>query len=103
MTILNRFIKKNIVLTVNSFQSINTALETSGEPTVAPFATSKIPKVTSTISVASIKGIDLVVQPTTAPKVLDIFDAPIGIGAPPAVIGSRADHPVPRINIVSRS
>jgi hypothetical protein len=61
----------------------------------------EIPKVTATISVVSSEAIDLVVQPTAAPKVANIFDAPIDVRPPPAVIGSRVDHPVPRTNIVS--
>lgn len=88
------------MLMINSLQTVRTALETSGEPSVLPFAT-KIPKVAATLSVASAKISGLVVEPSTAPKVVDIFDAPIGNGPPPAVIGSRADHPVPRLNVVN--
>lgn len=67
-----------------------------------PYATSEITKPTSTIDVATHPAIKLVVQPTTAPKVIDIFDAPIGTGQQAAVIGSRPDHPVPRKGIVCR-
>ena len=45
----------------------------------------------------------LVVQATTAPKVVDVFDTPVGVGKPAAVIGSRVDHPVPRTGIVGRT
>lgn len=103
MTIVDGLPQPKLMLTDSSLQSVKTALETSGEPTVAPFATSQIPKVTATLSVAPIKGIDLVVQQTTAPKVVNIFDSPIGTGALPAGIGSRSDHPVPRLNIVHQS
>lgn len=90
------------MLIINSLQTVQTALETSGEPSVLPYATKK-PTIAATISVASAKISGLVVQPSTAPKVVNIFDAPIGIGPPPAVIGSRADHPAPRLNVVTKS
>lgn len=87
------------MLIINSLKTVHTALETSGEPSVLPYATN-IPKIAATLSIASAKISGLVVQPSLAPKVVDIFDAPIGNGPPPAVIGSRPDHPVPRLNVV---
>lgn len=87
------------MLIISLLQTVQTALETSGEPSVLPYATNS-PTIAATISVAPAMINALVVQPSTAPKAVNIFDAPIAVGPPPAVIGSRAEHPVPRLNVI---
>lgn len=76
------------------------ALETKGETSVIPYATS-IPSATSTMKLSGFQQINLVVAPTPTVIANDIFDAPISTAKPAPVIGSQPDHPVPRKGIVS--
>lgn len=75
------------------------ALETEGEKSVIPYATS-IPSATSTIKLSGSQKIPLVVAPTQTVVASDIFDAPVSVAKPASVIGSQPDHPVPRKGIV---
>ena len=82
-------------------QTVQTTLETSGNPSAQPFPT---------ISISSSGSLTLVdtstlgsVGPTatanvTALSVSDIFQ-PIATDAPPSQISQRSDHPVPRLGI----
>lgn len=80
---------------------IHVALETAGHLHLQPFATQVIPSPSSTISVAGNKTIAQVKPLIEAATVSNIFGSPISTDAPPSVIGSRPDHPVEKLGIVS--
>lgn len=102
-----------------AYQIINTALETEGRPSVQPFPTPSVSSIanltilpTFNVSHASVKPIASSKSNFTihswnrraANKAMvdqtNVF-RPMATGAPPSQIPSRADHPVPRLNIVS--
>lgn len=82
-------------------KTIHVGLETAGHPHLQPFATRVIPSPSSTISVAGNKTIAQVKPLIAAATVSNIFGSPISTEAPPSVIGSRPDHPVAKLGIVS--
>ncbi|KAL9061962.1 MAG: hypothetical protein Q9206_000148 [Seirophora lacunosa] len=100
---------------------INTVLEIDGRPSVQPFPTPSVSSIanltifpTFNISHASIKPLASSRSNSTvhswsrraAGKAMveqtDVF-RPMATGAPPRQIPSRADHPVPRLNIAQQS
>ncbi|KAI4139864.1 MAG: hypothetical protein LQ341_004055 [Variospora aurantia] len=100
---------------------INTALETEGRPSVQPFPTPSVSSIAnltilSTFNVSYASGKPLASSRSNftihswnrraANKAMvdqtDVF-RPMATGAPPSQIPSRADHPVPRLNIAQQS
>ena len=82
-------------------KSIHVALETAGDPQLQPFATQVIPSPSTTISVAGNKTIAQVKPSITDATASNIFASPVSTEAPPSVFGSRPDHPVNKLGIVS--
>ncbi|GAB7363812.1 hypothetical protein MBLNU230_g4378t2 [Neophaeotheca triangularis] len=82
--------------------SIQTSLQTSGNPSELPFPTSMIESATS-LSLVDLSTLESIQPSTTAVTAefigaSDIFE-PLATGAPPSQIASRADHPAPRLGI----
>lgn len=78
--------------------SVQTSLETSGNPTQAPVLSTTIEEPSSTLStVATVTTFSSLIAPT--PMVSANIFQPVATDAPPAVIGQRSDHPVPRLGI----
>ncbi|MCJ1466924.1 hypothetical protein MMC07_005546 [Pseudocyphellaria aurata] len=80
----------------------SSALETKGETSAIPFATS-IPSATSTLKLSGYEKIPLVVAPTQSVTASNIFNAPIATAKPAPLFGSQSDHPVPRKGIVGQT
>lgn len=82
-------------------------METSGEASSLPFATSAATSVSSTISLINTASTSLPTAATyqttgTSMISINVF-VPIQTDAPPAQIPQRSDHPVPRLGIKSQS
>ena len=82
-------------------QTVQTSLETSGEPSKDPFPTLSL-KSTSSLSLVDTATLSSL-GPTATANVTsisagDIFQ-PIATDAPPPQVASRSDHPVPRLGI----
>lgn len=81
---------------------IITSLETSGQPTSAPLISTSIPVPTALLNVSN-SGTSVTSTAPTGPNNIimtsqNIFQ-PVATDAPPSVISSRPDHPVPRLGI----
>lgn len=80
--------------------SVPTTLQTLGITTGVPIISTSIPAPTSLIAITATSTL----TPATISFLMassDIFQ-PIATGAPPSAIGSRSDHPVARLDIVSQ-
>ena len=77
--------------------SIITSLNKSGQPTSAPIISTSISKPTTTLSPTSKPSIvtTSVLMGSTSENIFQ----PVETNAPASVIGSRPDHPVPRLGI----
>ena len=94
---------------MNLLQSIPTSLETEGNPSSQPFATTTLTSPTAHLT-SEITMPSFTVSAISKPQVLvagavgpvDAFQ-PVGTGPPPNQIQSRGGHPAPRKGIVSRT
>jgi endo-1,3(4)-beta-glucanase len=77
---------------------IITSLTTTGMVTSGPLISTSITSPTSTLSPTA-PMTPLTSSPTVGPASENIFQNPVATDAPPSVIGSRPDHPVPRLGI----
>ncbi|KAF7553851.1 hypothetical protein G7Z17_g3357 [Cylindrodendrum hubeiense] len=92
---------------------IITKIEASGDKKKGPLLTQYIPKPTSLLQPATLSEEKRDVETSTSLPTMgeetetdlveraaaDIFASPIGTSAPPSVISTRSDHPVPRLGI----
>lgn len=80
--------------------SVITTLVTDGQPTGAPIISTKISSPTTLLvaSVTSTKTQQVSAAPAVMGPSSNVFQ-PIATNAPPSVLGSRPDHPVPRLGI----
>jgi endo-1,3(4)-beta-glucanase len=76
---------------------VNTVLKTTGQATNAPILSTSIPTPTSLLRPSTAKTSPTSSVPFKAAS-QDIFQ-PIATNAPPGVIGSRPDHPVPKLGV----
>lgn len=97
----------------HGYQSIPTSLETEGNPSSLPFATTTVTSPRTPYSTSGVVGtpapsITNVTIAMAMPQVpmeaagasVDLFQA-IATTPPPSQITSRSDHPVPRLGVVS--
>ncbi|WPH00242.1 Hypothetical protein R9X50_00306500 [Acrodontium crateriforme] len=84
---------------------VETALQTSGEPSLNPFPTIVLTSTSalSIIDVSTIHGESPTAVANTTALTADNIFQPIATEVPPAQISSRADHPVARLGIQSQS
>jgi endo-1,3(4)-beta-glucanase len=74
-----------------------TSLNTTGQPTSAPIISTSISKPTTTLSPTG-RATSVTTSVLMGSTSNNIFQ-PVATDAPPSVIGSRSDHPVPRLGI----
>lgn len=86
--------------TPSTIGSILSSLETSGHATVPPILTSPIPSPTTQIAPIAPTPVDH--APNNLAADTNIFQ-PIDTSPPPSNLGSRSDHPVPRLGINPQS
>lgn len=86
--------------TPSTIGSIRSSLETSGHATVPPILTSPIPSPTTQIVPVAPTPVDH--APNNLAADTNIFQ-PIDTSPPPSNLGSRSDHPVPRLGINPQS
>jgi len=79
--------------------TVQSTLETEGHVSTLPILTSFISSPTSLISTPSTTSVISTPAPTVKMISRDIFADPIATDSPPEAIGSRSDHPAPRLGI----